>query len=267
MTNPGEADRCAVPPPREHFRPIEPHGAFRVLLSARAPEPSRTRAPGEDRRADEASATERHDAIVGLARAVFAVGAELVVPADPDTVPLVASVALDYAPLPASERRERVASPLTVVETARLEPQLRAVLSPFMALDAVRYVDANGDPVEPDPEWARELEESEHLRHPVTVDLVERFAPRGAVLVSPGPEAEEEIDLLHELGMRVAVIAATTRDRSSADRWRHLDPTAELLRPERRGRWSEREGARDEERRPVVPYAYLMQRMIDAWAG
>jgi hypothetical protein len=142
MTNPANLDRCAVAPPREHFRPIEPHEAFRVLLSAWPPQAPWRHAEREDPRAELASATERYDAIVGLARAVFALGAQLVVPADPDIVPLVASVALDYAPLPASERREQVAAPLKVVETVRLEPQLRAALSPFMALDAVRYMDA-----------------------------------------------------------------------------------------------------------------------------
>jgi hypothetical protein len=241
-------DRCGAPPAGEELRAIRPEGRFSIALSARPPPAVR------DERSGQASPTERHDAIVGLAQAVFARGGELVVPADPDTAPLLAAVALGYASPP----------PLTVVETEGEEPILRSVLTPYMARDAVSYVGRRADP---DVGWPRNPKAMGNRRHPVTPLLVERSRNlRGAVFVSPTPESEAEIHMLVGMGtVQVAVLTATASDEELAERWRHYDPVPRLLARDGRGRRRERE--RWPHRPPVVPYAFVMQELIRRWTS
>jgi hypothetical protein len=249
-------------PHHARLRAIEPHRAFTVLLSAWPPGPERRERPGQ------ATATERHDAIVGIARAVFALGAELVVPADPDTAPVVAAVALDYATPPAAERGEPAPSPLSLMETERPEPELRAMMTPYIALGGVRYLDPDGEVVAPDPVWAtRRLESLEHVRHAVTDGLVEAMRPRVAVFVSATASAERDMSVLDAHGVPIAVLSSTVDDPVLAERWSSSDPTEYLLREGRRGRWTERAAGED----PFgaapsrLPYGYIVQRLILDW--
>jgi hypothetical protein len=250
-------------PHHERLRAREPRHSFAVLLSAWPPERERRR------RAGIASATQRHDAIIGISRAVFALGGALVVPADPDTALVIAAVAFDYAPLPTAERRDALPAPLTVMETERDEKHLRALMTPYIALGAVQYFDRERRPIGPQPEWATlDLRSIEHVRHSVTGDLLGMFPLSGAIFISAAPDAEREMDLLKERRVPIAVLSSTVDDPALADRWSAYDPSREMLRADRSDRWSEREPRRERRRRPVerVPYAFVVQRLILQWS-
>jgi hypothetical protein len=136
-------------------------------------------------------------------------------------------------------------------------------------LGAVHYLDPEQRAVRPEPDWAtRDLREGEHLRHPVTDDLLGAFPFSGAIFVSAAPEAQREMDMLAARGVPIAVLPSTVDDPELADRWSPYDPARDLLRGRRRDRWAESE--QWPERRPPrgdgVPYAFVVQRLILQWS-
>jgi hypothetical protein len=242
------------------YRPVETHGNFSILLAAWPPPEHYDRRPGL------VSPSLRHEAIVSVARAVFAAGGELVVTGDADVTPVIAAVALDYAPQPLAERREHPRSPLAVVESGGFDPTLRALMNPYIHHDAVLYLDADREPVERDRRWlGGELHE--HRRHPLTRWVIERFDPRGAIVVSPDREALGEIEMLREFDVPVAVLASTVADQQLAEQFRELDPTERLIGDVRYDRWSERAPELRERPHEMVPYAFVVQRLIHEWQG
>lgn len=250
------------------FRAIEPHDAFTILLVVPSPKPGYDRGPrefGDRPGSGVASPTERFEAVAGVARAAFAPGGRIVMPGDRGMSPIVAAIALDYASLPAAERWVEPSSPLTVVDTEWPDMTLAALLAPYVMRGAVRHVGPDDEPVRLESGWEeRELEPSPQRRQPVAPGLIERWAPAGAVFVSPDEKAEREMTLLEERGIPAVAIAHA--DPESADRWRHRDSVRGMM-SERRRRWLERDvGERPRRRADVEPYAYLAQRLIGEWA-
>ncbi len=257
------------------LRPIEPHEAFSVVLAAWPPTGERDRRPGL------VSPALRHEAIVAAARAVFALGGRLVVTGDPDVVPAIAAVALDYAPIHAMELLEHQPSLLAVVESGGRDDTLRALLAPYVHRRVVRYVDAEGRTLELAGELTSQL--GEYRRHPLTPWIVDRFEPRGAIFVAPHGAAEEELEMLAAKGIGVAVLADTAPYADDARRWRYLDPMQEIIGDVPLDRWAEQvsELRWDEgldwgsdhpgQLRPRVgvamPYAFVLQRLVARWAG
>ena len=66
-------------------------------------------------------------------------------PADRGMSPLVASIALDYAALAATEAAEAPTAPLVVVDTGWRDSTLGALLAPLAALGALRHETAEGE--------------------------------------------------------------------------------------------------------------------------
>lgn len=241
------------------FRAIEPHRGFTVLLAAWPPPQTRDRRPGV------ASPSLRQEAIVSLARAVFAVGGQLVMMGDADVAPVVAAVALDYATAPSAERSARPVTPLVVVESGGEDPSLRALMWPYVLHDAVEYVDANREPVAAEQRFP-ETSLRQARRHPLPPWVVERFEPRGAVFIGADAQASAEIEGLQSRGVRVAVLTATVLDDGRAETWADLDPAREFARG-RSDRWSERDERPRNGSGEVVPFPFVMQRLVAEWTG
>src|SRR5215831_3278770 len=110
-------------------RPSRP--GFTVLLVADPPQ--------ADRRPGAETPAGRHEALVALARAVFAEGGRLAARVDADIALVLGTVALDYSAPPVAEQRGEAAPPqLTVMET-QPEPLARVLLAPLAVRGALRY--------------------------------------------------------------------------------------------------------------------------------
>lgn len=243
----------------DRFRAIEPHRGFAVLMAASPPPQIRDRRPGA------ASPSLRQEAIVSLARAVFAVGGQLVMMGDPDVAPIVAAVALDYAAAPSAERSARPVTPLVVVESDGDDPSLRALMGPYVLRDAVEYVGSDGELVAPEGRLS-ETNLRQARRHPLSPWVIERFELRGAVFIGADAEASGDIEELRSRGVRVAVLTATVLDGDRAEAWADLDPARDFVEA-RLDRWSERDDRPRGSSEDVVPYPFVMQRLVAEWAG
>jgi hypothetical protein len=248
-----------------HYRALGPHAAFTILAVVGS-------APvvkgGQEDRWDErmATAADRYEAILAVARATFAVGGRIVMPADRAIAPVVASIALDYAELPATERTVAPTTPLAVIDTGGYDDTLDALLQPYAARGAVTRYDADGEPMATRPREPRELDPSAGHRHPVTDALIERWQLAGAVYVSPDDAAADEIGRLEARGIEVAVLALD--DPLESERHGHRDAVRRMMQ-DRRRRWLPREHAEAGRRPmpPAEPYAYVAQRLIARWTG
>ena len=255
--------------------PPPPQRPFSVLFAVWAPstrEVPRRSAP---------SPALRHEAIVSAARAVFALGGELVVPADPDVAPLLAAIALDFTASPTAEGDRRPRRPLTVVETGGPDPFIRSRLAPYAARGAVRYVLPLDDEVIIADD--RHLPRGLRRRHAVTPELLAEHRLVGAIFISPHRDADVEMRLLQEHGVEVAVLMDTIDredlaqsrrgperpDAESPDslweQWSLRDPTLDILGDVGGDRWTEHEGQRRDRRSAVTPYAYIVQALIASW--
>jgi hypothetical protein len=218
----------------------------------------------EDRAEETATAAGRFEAVLAVARATFAIGGSIVMPADRATAPVLAAIALDYAELPATERMAAPTAPLMVVDTGGYDDTLDALLEPYAVRGAVLRYGADGELLQRRRRERRELDPSAGLRHPVTDQLIERWPLAGAVYVSPDAPADDEIGRLESRGVRVAVLAVA--DPIERERHWRRDVAGEMMR-DRRRRWLPREHA-EAGRRPVPPaepYAYVAQRLIAGW--
>jgi hypothetical protein len=183
---------------------------------------------------------------------------------DSDVVPVIAAVALDYAPLPSAERTQRPASLLTVVESGGLDPTLRALLTPYVQHDAAQCVDTEGQVVDLDRRWL-DADLLEHRRHPLRPWIADRYHLRGAIFVSPHEEAEHDIQMLESQGIPVAVLVATAPEPDEAERWARMDPTSQMIGDVAYDRWSERTDQPRERPSETIPYAFVLQRLIASW--
>lgn len=248
-----------------HYRGIEPRAAFTILaVVGSAPKHS---ADGERSDEEEVAATAgRYEAVIAVARATFAVGGRIVMPADRAVAPVVASIALDYAALPATERGHVPPTPLVVADTGGYDDTLDALLEPYAARGAVTRYGAHGEEIETRRRERRELDPHGAHRHPVTDMLLERWPLAGAVYVSPDDAADDEIGRLEARGIQVAVLALD--DPYERERHGHRDAARRMMEGRRR-RWLPRE-EREKGRRPVPPpepYAYVAQRLVAGWTG
>jgi hypothetical protein len=243
------------------MRPRSGRPDLTVLLVADPPSP--------DRRPGAESPAGRHEALVALARAVFAEGGRLAAPVDVDIALILGAVALDYSAPPVAERRtEAPPAQLTVMEM-QPEALARALLAPLAARGALRYLDAEGSQVRLDLIEAASEEPGleEVRRHRVTPRMVEVTQPLAAVFISPARPAVRDLAVLREAQVRTVVFHASVLQADvDAELSDIEDPTERLLEGGRQGRWSPEQRAA-EEIRPVPPYAYLMQRLVAEWTG
>jgi hypothetical protein len=209
----------------------------------------------------------RHEALVALARAVFAEGGRMAVPVDTDVALVIGMVALEYAQPPVAVRRaEPAPAPLLVRETASPEYAARLLLAPLTARGALRYLDGEGEEVTVDPGAlaTERVAFDEVRRHRVTPEMVRATSPSVAVVISPAWPARRDLDVLREFDVPTVVFGRTVLDPDLAEMLATVDdPTERLLGETPRGRWSGEDTP--EEVRPVLPYPYLMQRLVAEW--
>lgn len=187
-------------------------------------------------------------------------------PADRAIAPLVASIALDYAEPPSTERTVAPMAPLVVSDTDGDDEVLDALLEPYVARGAVQR-EAIGGERRParrrESSERRELDPSPGHRHRVTNDLVERWRISGAVYVSPGQDVDEEILRLEGRGIEVAVFALD--DPLERERHASRDAVGRMMQDRRR-----RSLPREEPGRQPIPsaepYAYVAQRVVARWS-
>lgn len=191
----------------------------------------------------------RHEALLALARAVYAADGSLTVPVD-DVALILATVALSYAHTPVAEGRA-AEPPLTVVETVRPEPSARRLLQPLVRRGALTYRSIRDFSETAD---AGDTEGGPVRRHPVTPDLLEIARPAFAVLLSPAGQALEDGYALRcprTYAFRSTFLAPPLR-------LDFEDPTDRLLEGSRQGRWGEGE-------HNAIPYSFVMQRLVREW--
>ncbi|MGW6194790.1 hypothetical protein ACWF0M_01460 [Kribbella sp. NPDC055110] len=222
----------------------EPPPGLRVLLIADSPPPEPS--------LDGESPALRHEAILALARAVFAARGTLIVPVDDDVALILATAALGYAQTPAAEGRS-VAPPLIVMETVRPEPAAREELQPLVLRGAVSYRDPAGREVG----LIEEAERERRFRHPVTTDLLQIAQPSFAVLLSPSLATSNEAPLLR--GVETYLFRSTILDPDL--RLDLADPTEWLYENRSGNRWSGPDG----QSHGGIPYTFVMQRLVDQW--
>ena len=242
-------------------RPSQPD--LTVLLVADPPPPDRR--PGAETPAG------RHEALVALARAVFAEGGRLAAPVDVDIALVLGTVALDYSAPPVAERHaEAPPAQLTVMEM-QLEPLARTLLAPLAVRGALRYLDAQGSEVRVDLTQvaAEQPGLAEVHRHRVTPRMVEVTRPIAAVFISPARSAMEDLAVLREAQVRTVMFHDSVLEADvDAELSEVEDPTERLLQGGPGERWPrERRPEEEEEVRPVPPYPYLMQRLVAEWTG
>jgi hypothetical protein len=225
--------------------------------------------PSPDRRPGAEAPAGRHEALVALARAVFAEGGRLAAPVDVDIALVLGTVALDYSAPPVAERRaEAPPAPLTVMEM-QPEALARTLLAPLAVRGALRYLDPEGSEVRLDlSEVAAEQPGLEEVhRHRVTPRMVEVTQPMAAVFISPARPAMQDLAVLREAQVRTVVFRDSVLEADvDAELSEVEDPTERLLRGGPGERWS-RERRPEEEVRSVPPYPYLMQRLVAEWTG
>lgn len=250
---------------RHEFRAIEPHERFTILLVAASPPVVDPDERGLARGAGGTSPAGTIDAVISVARAVLAEGGRIVMPGDRGMSPIVASVALDYAALAATERDKQPPAALVVASTLWPELTLAALLEPYVLRGAVLHVGPDGDPVEPadDRTYEREIDTSYEHRQPVVPWLIEQWRPAGAVFVAPEADAQHDMELLRDSSIAFAVLAHADAER--AKQWREHD-AARLMMAERPARWANRDDVkRGPQSEDVVPYAYIAQRLVSEW--
>ena len=197
---------------------------------------------------------------------MFAEGGRLPVPVDLDIALVVGTVALGYAQPPAAERRgQATPAPLVVVETERDEPVARALLAPLAVRGALRYIDVEGADaaLPPVATLADELYVAEVRRQRVSPLTLQATEPHVAVLISPTRSALLDLAVLREFGVPAFVFRHTLLEYEPAAEFTEVeDPAGRLLHDVPEGRCSlQREPAV----RPVLPYSYLMQRLVGEW--
>lgn len=247
--------------------PAAAHGRFTVVLAAWSLPPEASRDPR--------LAFERRDAIRAFTRAVLAAGGSIAMTADGHVAPLVAQIALDYAPGALAERRgERPAAPLVVMETERRDDTVRGRLAPFAWRHAITYVDGDGRDVSAELPRAPADEESpgdeppakeRPRRQRLTGRFIERMRPVAAVVISAPADALEELAVLRMAGLDTVALGRTMLPGRAREMLREHDVEAWMARLEAwRHRWVGRD---DPERRGelAIPYAYLAQRLAARW--
>jgi hypothetical protein len=224
--------------------------------------------PPPDRRPGAESPAGRHEALVALARAVFAEGGRLAAPVDADIALVLGTVALDYSAPPVAERRTEAAPPQLTVMEMRPDYPARVLLAPLATRGALRYLDTEGSEVPLDlSEVASEQPGLEEVRrHRVTPRMVEVTRPTVAVFISPARPAMQDLAVLREAQVRILVFHDSVLEADvDADLGDVEDPTQRLLHQAPGERWSRER--RTDEVRPVPPYPYLMQRLVAEWTG
>ena len=241
-----------------HFRPLEPHGRFTLLLVA--PAPASRKLGDDERRTASTIAGARLGALISVTRAAFAAGGRIVMPSDRGMSPIVAGIALDYARAQVTETRRAAEPPLVVVDTQWEDLVLATHLAPYAQRGAVVHLGPNNEPVTPDGAWTEpELDLSRASRQLVSEGLLEFWKLAGAVFIGAGDEAEDEMRLLERRGHDVATIAASDDPRRPDER----DAVRRIM-GDRPRRWADRD---DRPGRPadIEPWAFVAQQLMSRW--
>jgi hypothetical protein len=212
----------------------------------------------------------RHEALVALARAVFAAGGRIALPADPGVTLVLATVGLEYAAARPAERREETGPPpVLVVETGPAHQRPRNLLAPLVARGVVEYRDGDGEVV-PASELAIPGPDAIGLtlrgRDPISPSFVENTQPDRAVLLSSGRATLQDAEVLRGFGVPMVALQDTMQDPQTREDLSWIeDPSERLLSGRRRNRWAHDD--EDADRPPPMPYAYVMQRLVAEWFG
>lgn len=197
---------------------------------------------------------EIEEALLSIVRAALAGGRRLALPADPVVAPLVAQVAMEYAPPPQAEALEEAPRLVDVMFSAGRGDPLEEVLA------GMGHVRTTG---------SGEGEPRDGGRHPLTFAAVDDDRPVSAVVIG-GQSSPEDLVVLRELGVPLSVIGSTLAGPLHEDEGLWMsDVSVEIL-----GRigWepSDQPSDRDDRRRSPfpygeVPYPYLMQQLVKDW--
>jgi hypothetical protein len=184
------------------------------------------------------------DAIVDIARAVFARGGDLALPADDEVAPLVALVAAEYA-APARAEAERPPAPLRVFFTGGDDEEVQRLLRPLTERGAAQV-----EPPGPEP-----LARSERGRHRVDSWMIERTHPVGAIVFGGAPESAEDAAVLVTSGIDTAVIGPAVL------------PGLELGDVLEQGAWDAAADLpyREERRDRPPPLPFVVQTVVERW--
>lgn len=252
-------------------RSIAPDGRrsdVTVLLVTDLPPAATRDMPQVQRRETVEPPVARHEALVALARAAFARGVRIAVPVDAEDSILLATIALEYTAPPVAERRSKPApAPLMVMETVAPMPAARALLAPFLARDAVEYLNQDGLPIglgsdRPDTP----VEPTHGRRQPVTDQLVRATHPRVALFISPSGAAREDVQAIRSTGTPMALMGSSVIEPGIDNIFAEdEDVAAGVTSSLRRGRRSA--ASPDHEEVAMTPYPYLMQRLLAEWTA
>jgi hypothetical protein len=188
-----------------------------VFLSASVP--SKERSKDYQRVTDTAVSVE--EAVIAVARAVFAAGGELVFGAHPSISPLVASVLGEYyvpeAPAPAAEggsspRREGQGQPRVVMYQSKVweplwaESSLRLAEHPRVEVHWTSVIDKEA--VSPTPSAAPQ---APHSMKEMRTQMIEQTRPVAMIAIGGMEGTEEEVELFARLreGRPIYVLATT----------------------------------------------------------
>lgn len=240
-----------------------------VFLSASVPSPERA----ERYRRIEDAHLEIEEAVVSLARAVFAEGGTLVFGGHPAISPLVAMVAGEYIrPRFVEGVGEEVSTPIHIYQSRAFEGYLPdETLMMFRAGYATLHWTEAMDGERFDPEAPRDQPFCpKSLRH-MREQMIEETAPIAMVCIGGMEGVEREAEIFRELrqGAPIYVFggtggaAALLAEEREDGLLRIIDrEVLERLAPLRRSRELEAGPAHGEPERPPVPYPLIAQMLV-----
>jgi hypothetical protein len=154
------------------------------------------------------------------------------------------------------------------METELRSDPARALLAPLAIRGALRYLNAEGSEVRPDRiELTAEQPGLEDVRRQgISPRLLRTADPTAAVLICPTRQAMRDLGVLRQNNVPTLILRDTVLDADFAAYFSDVeDPTERLLQETPEGRWSRPHDP--DAIRPVVPYPYVMQRLVAEWTG
>lgn len=188
-------------------------------------------------------ALEIQEAVLSFARAAFSVGHPVAVPADGFVAPLLSAVADEYRPPSRSEEIQETPPQLAIGVLGSVEEELGG--------------------------WSRRAAPAAVLqpRFDSFEDFLESIEPRKVIVVGEGgaESGAERVGSVRERGVELQAVGPTLTESARDRGWGEWDAAGRLLREIG---WPEpgaesREGAPPIGAESVIPYGYLMQRLLE----